>query len=197
MSYYISKPFDKFLHYLCFYNLFYHWGNVPSFKKTLTLPLCIILFCVLLVITCSASTLSPITNPIQWLASAQQAALNHIKMIQQIDDTTTWTPNTQVTQTISMYDINGQINGYIFNLSTDGNKTGYIIVDKRSGTPSVSAFGYDEAFFTANGIPDMQASRTKILCFDTFNMAYKNGIHRQLFIQYVCICIIMIILALI
>lgn len=81
--------------------------------------------------------------------------------------------------------------------STDGNKTGYIIVDKLSGTPSVSAFGYDEAFFTANGIPDMQASRTKILCFDTFNMAYKNGIHRQLFIRYEYICIIMIILALI
>ena len=172
-------------------------GEFTVIQRTLTLPLCIILFCVLLVITCSASTLSPITNPIQWLASAQQAALNYIKMIQQIDDTTTWTPNTQVTQTISMYDINGQINGYIFNLSTDGNKTGYIIVDKRSGTPCVSAFGYDEAFFTANGIPDTQASRTKILCFDTFNMAYKNGIHRQLFIQYVCICIIMIILALI
>lgn len=166
-------------------------------QKALTRTLCIILFCVLLVITCSASTLSPITNPIQWLASAQQAALNHIQTIQQIDDTTTWTPNTQVTQTISMYDINGQINGYIFNLSTDGNKTGYIIVDKRSGTPCVSAFGYDEAFFTANGISDTQISKAKIFYFDTFNMAYKNGIHHQLFIRYEYICIIMIILALI
>lgn len=54
-----------------------------------------------------------------------------------------WTNETIIHEKVSLFDIDENVNGYIFRLSTNGKETGYIQVDTYAEAPRVIAFGYD------------------------------------------------------
>lgn len=63
-----------------------------------------------------------------------------------IDPTCPWTQDTQVKETIPTYDLDNNVSGYILNLSTNGNDTGYMVYDISSGEPVLAEFGYEGVY---------------------------------------------------
>lgn len=63
-----------------------------------------------------------------------------------IDPTCPWTENTQVQEVIPTYDLDNNVSGYILNLSTDGNNTGYMVYDISSGEAVLTEFGYENVY---------------------------------------------------
>ena len=61
-----------------------------------------------------------------------------------------WNESTIISETISMVDFDGNINAYIFNLTTDGKPSGYIFYDAISDSPGVQEYGYDGQYYLSN-----------------------------------------------
>jgi len=58
----------------------------------------------------------------------------------------TWSNDTAVSDTVPLYDFDGNINAYVLNLTTDGALTGYVYVDVNALAPYAVMFGYIDSF---------------------------------------------------
>lgn len=58
-----------------------------------------------------------------------------------------WNDSTQIAETVYTYDTDGYINGYIFNLETNGEESGYIVLDALDyNLMNVTAFGLENKY---------------------------------------------------
>lgn len=64
-----------------------------------------------------------------------------------VEEHTTWTKDTVISETIKTYDLNGNVNAYILNLKTDENEAGYFLIEAFDGVNTrIVEFGYDGQF---------------------------------------------------
>lgn len=54
-----------------------------------------------------------------------------------------WTGETEIAETVELYDFDSRVNGYLFRLKTGEKASGYVQVDAYAEAPQVVAFGYD------------------------------------------------------
>ena len=64
----------------------------------------------------------------------------------EIDSTCSWTKDTKADEAIPTFDLENNVIGYIFNLFTNGNPTGYIVYDTSTENPIVIEFGYNGVY---------------------------------------------------
>lgn len=57
-----------------------------------------------------------------------------------------WTKSTKISETVDLFDLEGNVNAYLFRLTTNGKRTGYVFVNAYAKAPSVDAFGYNGDF---------------------------------------------------
>lgn len=82
--------------------------------------------------------------------TAEAAAMDLISDTIDFDETTTWTVDTQISEVIPTYDTSGNVNAYIFNLTTNGSETGYVLVEMFTAQPNIKEFGYDGKYYMCN-----------------------------------------------
>lgn len=81
--------------------------------------------------------------PSSILNCANQLILNQ----QKNDKTCRWTSSTKAGEIINTYDLDGNINGFIINLKTNGKDSGYVVINNDENNPSISEFGYDNKYY--------------------------------------------------
>ena len=54
-----------------------------------------------------------------------------------------WTTSTKIAETAGLFDFEDHTNAYLFRLTTNGKRTGYVFVNAYAKAPCVEAFGYD------------------------------------------------------
>ena len=64
-----------------------------------------------------------------------------------------WTKSTKISETAALFDFGGNANAYLFRLTTNGKRTGYVFVNAYAKAPSVEAFGYDCDFMLDAMLP--------------------------------------------
>ena len=86
-----------------------------------------------------------------------------------------WNTDTLVSEIVPVYGTNNLINGYILNLETVGEETGYVFIDTViKSEPEIIQFGFDDEYYlTDNNIfPELETKRIVYLGMDLF--AYKE-----------------------
>ena len=82
----------------------------------------IFVLCSQLVLSSSALTVTPIT-PID---PCESYAMQMVRMVDGDDEQCPWDNTTAVSSVIPLYDCNNNVNGYIYNLSTNLKDTGFV-----------------------------------------------------------------------
>lgn len=54
-----------------------------------------------------------------------------------------WNNSSKINNIIPLHDLNNKINGYIFEITTNGKETGFIQIDTSAGTNNVSRFSFN------------------------------------------------------
>lgn len=84
-----------------------------------------------------------------------------------------WTEETQIDETVQLFDFDGAVSGYLFRLATAGESAGYVQVDAYAEAPQAVAFGYDceaalDSMRKAQGKPEA-ASEDRIIALGVYD----------------------------
>lgn len=84
-------------------------------------------------------------SAIAYISEADAALLANqcVKEQVEIGNHCCWTKSTKISETADLFDFEGNVNAYLFRLTTNGKRTGYVFVNAYAKAPSVEAFGYD------------------------------------------------------
>ena len=90
----------------------------------------------------------------------------------------TWAKNTNIDSITTLYDLDDNVNGYIYDLKTGGKATGYIQVDCSLGDPYISSFSFDgqsnlNAMPKADKLAKETTANSKIYYLDGFEYGRK------------------------
>lgn len=96
------------------------------------------------------------------------------------DNECPWNNYTKIGQTIPLYDLDNNINAYVFNLINNNKNTGYITVNCNSNNPGVEMFSYC-GLFNAEKYTD-KINNKKIYHMDALNLLVeKNEFNKEVF----------------
>ena len=98
----------------------------------------VIIICILVVCLCSG-----FNNNEEYLREkAIVAAMDEIRSFSERDEGSQWDDSTTISSIIELYDPNNSINGYIFDLSTEGHRSGFIQVGIADGACYIVNIGF-------------------------------------------------------
>lgn len=80
---------------------------------------------------------------ITYIPEADAVFLANQCIKEQIGNDCPWTKSTKISETADLFDFEGNVNAYLFRLTTGGKRSGYVFVNASAKAPSVEAFGYD------------------------------------------------------
>lgn len=83
------------------------------------------------------------TTSEQRLSTIERFALATVQKVSLNDPSSTWNDNTVISDSIPLYDINGNLNGYIYNLTTNGTASGYIHIFTYNDNYSAIAYTFE------------------------------------------------------
>ncbi len=109
--------------------------------------------------------------------SITEFAFDIIFEISQDDSDCPWSIETTVDSSFITYDYQNQINGGIYNLTTNGKDTGYIHVFYGNNEYNLISFAYEGNHYIGNQIGLYQSVRSKLsVSFNTDQIVYAGGI---------------------
>lgn len=106
----------------------------------------ITLLCAIILIFTSTAFLASASDSknIYYLSYEQvySSVEDYISEYPEYDENCIWDKDTVIFETIPMYDPNGHINAYIFNLSSHSKPVGYIVFETNTDDPGILEYGY-------------------------------------------------------
>lgn len=89
---------------------------------------------------------------------------------------TNWNDNTKMDEIIETVDTNGNLNGLIINLKTDGNNTGYLVIEAfNNESLSISEFGYEGEYYITRDHIKANSIDKDIVYLGNRNFFIENG----------------------
>lgn len=97
------------------------------------------------------------------------------------DQTSTWSKKTKIANKFYTYDMNKNVNGVIFNLTTNDKKSGYMryFVNPKNYNIDLVEFGYDGEYLIEGKTLDHFNNRTKIISLGSLD--YYININDEIF----------------
>ena len=105
---------------------------------------------------------------------ARNIALQKISDCILQDPTCAWSADTMISEVVITYDLMNDINGYIFNLTTNGNDSGYIFVNCMTDMPGIAEFGYTGKYYILERQDDFSKTQ-KLLYLGSRAFAYRQN----------------------
>ena len=98
------------------------------------------------------------------LSASMSKVRNLIQYEAEADPTCTWDDRTTVADITRLYNLDDQEIGYIFNLKTGQENTGYVLVNTENATPDIFEYGYDDEYYLTdeNQFPHLKDEK---LCY--------------------------------
>lgn len=136
------------------------WVKMKKRYKIISKFLSLLLFC------CLVFNI-PVRAKENLRKSAEEFALTNITQIAKDMPNQGWSGNTKINDAITTYDIDGNINGYIFNLKTKGSESGYMQIFQLGDENYVIAYTFQGKHY-----------------FDKMMDAYKNKKNKKVTEDY-------------
>jgi len=127
--------------------------------------------CVQLMLSSTALSISSVT-PVD---PGRSYAMQMVQMVDSDDIDCPWNDTTLISSMLPLYDHNGVVNGYIYNLSTDGQDTGYIQLFYKDDVYSLLGFAYEGRHYIENMIRAYTQKATSRHDLQETKIVYAGG----------------------